>query len=292
MKYSIFNSNLEVSVLSSGAEITSIKSKKLGNEYMWNGDSNVWGSQAPVLFPIIGSLKNGECTIDENTYKIPKHGFIRNNENLQLKSKTDAELVFQLNYSEETLSMFPYKFSFTISFKLTNNSLRVSHKIINLDNTAIHFALGGHPAFKCPVNENENYNDYYLEFSENENSSTTLLSPNGLLSDKKEKVLNNTNILKLNGDLFNNDALILKDLVSRQVSLKSKKSKQVLTVSYHDFPYLGLWAKPQAPFICIEPWIGTADHENTDGDYLKKDSLVCLPKNKTFSAEYIITIDE
>ena len=136
------------------------------------------------------------------------------------------------------------------------------------------------------------YSDYYLEFEKKENSSTNMLSSNGLILDDKEPLIKDTNILNLNDDLFNNDALILKDLVSRKVNLKSHKSKQVITVSYEDFPYLGLWAKPQAPFVCIEPWIGTADHEDTEGDFLKKDRLICLPKGEIFNAEYIITIDE
>jgi galactose mutarotase-like enzyme len=163
---------------------------------------------------------------------------------------------------------------------------------MNLDDKTIYFHLGGHPGFKCPINEGENYSDYYLEFEHEENAATTLLSANGLISDDTKQILNNTNILPFTPNLFDNDALIFKDLKSRKVSLKSHKSNQILTVKFPDFNYLGIWAKPNAPFVCIEPWLGIADHENTDGDFLKKDKLISLVESEVFEAEYIVEIVE
>lgn len=292
MTHSIFNSHFKVDVLSKGVEISSIKSQKTGKEYMWEANPDIWGSHAPVLFPAIGSFKNKECTIDGVTYQIPKHGFIRHNEAIQLKNKTSDTLEFELEYSPATFKIYPYKFRFNISFQLKGNQLIVLHRVENLDANDIFFCLGGHPAFKCPVNEGEVYSDYYLEFEHEENAATTLLSSNGLISDQTRPILTNTNILPLRNDLFNDDALIFKDLKSRKVSLKSHQSNQVLTVTYPDFEYLGIWAKPNAPFVCIEPWLGIADHENTDGDFLKKDGLITLPKGETFTAEYVIKIEE
>lgn len=292
MKHTITNNHFQVSVQQKGTELCSIKSLKTRKEYMWNANPEIWGSYAPVLFPAIGSFKNGECTIKNKTYKIPKHGFIRHNESIILKSKTETELNFQLDYFDETLAIYPYKFRFNIIFKLEDNKLIVSHKVINLDNQKIYFHLGGHPAFKCPVNDGEDYSDYYLEFEYEETISTTLLSQNGLISDETKSVLNNTNTLPLHKNLFDNDALIFKDLKSQKVSLKSHKSNQVLTISFSDFPYLGIWAKPNAPFVCIEPWIGIADHDDTDGDFLKKDKLIGLPKGEIFEAKFIIEIEE
>ena len=292
MKYSISNAHLQVSVLSTGAEIASIKSKTTNTEFMWQADPAIWGSHAPVLFPAIGSFKNGKCTINGKEYAIPKHGFIRHNKNLVVIKKTETKLHLSLNYSEKTLAVFPYKFRFHISFELLGSRLMVSHKVENLDNKEIHFSLGAHPAFNCPVNEDEEYTDYYLEFEKTENASRTLLSENGLISDRTALVLDNTNVLNLTPTLFNEDALIFKTLKSKQVSLKSRKSNQKITVSFSDFDYLGIWAKPNAPFVCIEPWLGIADHENTDGDYLKKDGLISLPKGEEFTAEYSIEIEE
>lgn len=290
MQHSISNSYLQVSVLSKGTEISSIKSKETGVEYMWNADSNIWNSHAPVLFPIIGSLKNNECNINGKTYKIPKHGFVRNNEAIILINRTDEELNFQLDYSEQSLRMFPYKFRFNISFQLQGHKLIISHRVENLDSKEMFFSLGAHPGFKCPLNEGESYEDYYLEFEKKENAVTSLLSADGLITDQTKQVLSDANKLPLNPELFNNDALIFKALNSQQVSLKSHKSNHCITVDYSDFDYLGLWAKPNAPFICIEPWLGIADHENSDGDFLKKDGLISLPESQVFNAQYSIEI--
>ncbi|MDA3894180.1 MAG: aldose 1-epimerase family protein [Salinivirgaceae bacterium] len=292
MKHSISNDYLHVSVLGKGTEISSIKSTKTGREYMWDANPEVWGSHAPVLFPAIGSFKNDKCTINGTAYKIPKHGFVRNNEAIVLKKRTSDRLNFQLDYSEQTLQIFPYKFQFNISFQLIGTKLLIAHRVENLDSKEMFFSLGAHPGFKCPVNEGEAYEDYYLEFEKEENATTTLLSENGLITDKTKQVLTDTRILPLHSELFSKDALIFKKLKSRKVSLKSHKSDQVLTLSYSDFSYLGIWAKPNAPFVCIEPWLGIADHENTDGDYLKKEGLISLAIGEVFKAQYSIEIDD
>lgn len=292
MKHTITNNFFQVAIQHKGAELCSIKSVKTGKQYMWNANPEIWGSYAPVLFPAIGSLKNDECTIDGKIYKIPKHGFIRHNENLIVNSKTETEIDFQLDYSDETLAIYPYKFQFHIIFRLIDNQIIVSHKVINLDAQSIYFHLGGHPAFKCPINEKEDYSDYYLEFEQPETVATTLLSQNGLISDKTQLMLENTKILPLHRYIFDNDALIFKNLKSRKVHLKSHQSNQVLSINFEGFPYLGIWAKPNAPFVCIEPWIGIADDEATNGDFLKKDKLIELGKGKTFTAQYSIEIDE
>ena len=292
MNHTISNLQLQVIVLNKGTEIASIKSKSTEKEYIWQADPAIWGSHAPVLFPAIGSFKNDMCTINGKEYCIPKHGFIRHNENIVLKKRTTTSLHFELECSEETLKIYPFKFKFYITFELNKSKLVVSHKVENLDDGEIFFSLGAHPAFNCPINEGEVYSDYFLEFEKTEHASRTLLSQNGLISNRTELVLDNTNVLNLTPNLFNEDALIFKTLKSKRVSLKSRKSNQVLTVSYSDFNYLGVWAKPNAPFVCIEPWLGIADHENTDGDYLKKDGLISLPKGKIFEAKYSIEIEE
>lgn len=292
MQFTISNSQLQVSVKAKGTEICSIKSLQTEKEFMWQADPNIWSSHAPVLFPAIGSFKNDVCSIEGNEYAIPKHGFIRHNEDIVLSNTAETSLHFTLAHSEKTHAVYPYKFRFHILFELEGNKLIIKHKVENLDQKEIHFALGAHPAFKCPLNEGEQYSDYYLEFEEAEHGKRTLLSSSGLISDRTELVLDNTKVLNLTPDLFNDDALIFKKLKSKKVSLKSRKSKQTLTVSYSDFKYLGIWAKPNAPFVCIEPWLGIADHENTDGDYLKKDGLISLPIGDTFEAEYAIKIEE
>lgn len=292
MQHTISNDFLSISVLQKGAEICSIKSKYSGLEYMWGADSAIWGSHAPVLFPAIGAIKNKEAMINGKVYNVPRHGFIRHNESLHLKNSSPNELLFQLDYSEETLSVYPYKFSFQIGFRLENHTLTVSHKVINLDDQDIFFCLGGHPAFNCPMHKHEQYEDYFLEFEEAEHASTTKLSVDGLITNRTEPIIQNSKVLNLKTDLFDQDALIFKDLKSSKISLKSTKSDQSLTLDYRDFAYLGIWAKPDAPFVCIEPWNGMADHENTDGDFTQKEGIVSVGAHENFRAAYSITIDE
>lgn len=292
MKHSISNDHLQISVQANGAEISSIKTPKSGREYMWDAQPEIWGSHAPVLFPIIGALKNDSYVVDDQSYMLPKHGFVRYNENIELKNRTHDRLNFQLDYSDDTLKVYPFKFQFNINFHLVGNKLIVTHKVKNLDEKSIYFALGAHPGFKCPLNDGENYDDYYLEFENEEEAEITLLSESGLISENTRLVLDKSNKLPLSKGLFKEDALIFKELKSRKVSLKSEKSDQILTMRFADFNYLGLWAKPNAPFVCIEPWIGIADHEDTDGDFLKKDGLINLAVGGVFTAQYSIEIEE
>jgi len=292
MNYSISNNQLEVKVLKKGAEICSIKSQKTGKEYIWEANPDIWARHAPVLFPIVGALKNNQCIIDGAHYTIPKHGFIKDNESAKLKNKTNDKLNLQFDYSEKTLKIFPYKFRFNICFQLKENKLIISHIVENLDSKTMLFALGAHPGFKCPFHTGEKYDDYYLEFECKENAATAFVSKEGLITKDTKQLLNDTSKLPLNTDMFNNDVLIFKELKSRKVSLKSHKSDETITIEYKDFPYLGLWAKPNAPYICIEPWIGINDYENSTGDFSKKDGIINLPASKIFKAQYSIEIKE
>lgn len=291
MNHTISNDCLQVRIQSKGAELSSIQSKKTGIEYIWQADPTIWASHAPVLFPIIGLLKENSCTINGSSFQIPKHGFVRHNENLKVIAKTSTSISLQLEFSIQTLKMYPYKFKFVISFELKDNQLVVSHLVQNNDSDNIFFSLGAHPGFNCPLHKGANYSDYYLEFEHSENEETVLISDKGLVTNETRPILNGHK-LKLRPDLFDDDALIFRNLASRKVSLKSAQYDEVVTVEYQDFPYLGIWAKPNAPFVCIEPWLGIADHEDSDGDFLKKEGLLTLPKGEIFRAKYAIFIEE
>ncbi|MGM0390150.1 MAG: aldose 1-epimerase family protein [Bacteroidota bacterium] len=286
----IKNDFLSVGVLSKGAELCSIKNLKTDKEYIWQANPKIWGSHAPNLFPIIGALKNGEFFFNNKAYQLPKHGIIRNNGNIELKEKNPDSLIFNLIYSEETLKNYPFKFDFEIRFQLQEKTLTVSHKITNLDDKPMYFSVGGHPAFNAPIYEGETYEDYYLEFDRNLDLNTWLLNEEGLISAETKPVLQNDNKIQLHKNLFDKDALIFKNIQSKKVALKSKKSGTVLTVEYNDFKDLGIWAKPGAPYVCIEPWLGYADVEETTQDIRTKEGIIEIMPSKDFSASYAITI--
>lgn len=285
------NDKLKIVVKKIGAELCKIASVKNKTDFMWDAKPNVWGSFAPNLFPIVGALKDDTYIYENESYSLPKHGFIRHNENIKLVEQTTNSLTFKITHDDELLKKYPFKFEFYITYQLIDNMLEVKHTIKNSDEKPMYFSVGGHPAFKCPVFDNEDYNDYTLEFEHIENSETHLINmENGLISSKTKPIFNHTNKLPLKHDLFNEDALVFKDLKSRKVTLKSNKNGEILTVNYPDFNYLGIWAKPTGNYVCIEPWLGIADNENTNQDFKTKEGIIKLDANNTFTASYTIEI--
>lgn len=289
-KHSIENEFLKISVLETGAELCSIYHKKNGKEYIWQADPEIWSSHAPNLFPIIGVIKDGKYFYEGKEYSVPKHGFIRHNDKIRLKERSEHQLVFELLYSEETLEMYPFKFDFRIAFTLNEKSLEVNHHIINLDEKPIYFSLGGHPAFNILHFENEKIEDYSLEFDREMDLNTYLLNDDGLVSSQTKAVLKNEKTIKLSSKTFNQDALIFKDIRSKKVNLISQENGKILTMEYKDFNNLGIWAKPGAPYVCIEPWLGIADVEGTDQNLKNKEGIIELEPKKEFNADYTIHI--
>jgi len=289
--YTLENRKLKIGIKKIGAELSQISSVKNINEFMWDADPAIWANHAPNLFPIIGALKEDSYRFENKKYAMTKHGFIRNNKDIALHEKTNDSLTFKLSQNEITLKSYPFKFEFYITYKLTDNKIDIIHTVKNCDEQRLYFSLGGHPAFKCPVYENENYEDYVLEFEHDENSVRHLINmETGLISSKTKPVFNNSNKIPLTHDLFNEDALIFKDLKSRKVTLKSDTYGAILSISYKEFPYLGIWAKPNGNYVCIEPWLGIADHEDTNQELKTKEGILSLEANKSFTASYTIEI--
>lgn len=286
------NELLRLSVNPTGAELSAITSVNHQTEFMWNGNPDVWNGIAPVLFPIVGGLKNNTFLHHGKTYQLPRHGFVRRNTSVEVHEITQDKLTFKLASGQELLKSYPFQFEFYTSFQLKENTIIVSHNVKNTDHQDMYFSLGAHPAFKCPVYPNETYSDYHLEFEFEEHSKTHLLDPeSGLLNNQTELVLNNTSKLPLNYHLFDKDALIFKDLKSKKVTLTSKNKGPILSVSYQDFPYLGIWAKPNADYVCIEPWLGVADNVNSNQLLKDKEAIIKLAPNKSFEARYAITVE-
>ena len=291
-KITIKNEDFKVSVKETGAELCSFKSLKSGKEYIWQADPDIWASHAPNLFPIIGCLKDDAFIFKEREYNCPKHGFIRNNSDVKIVDQTDNSLTFGMSYSNDTLKIYPFRFEFRIKYTLNENRLKVEHIITNHGDEEMLFSVGGHPGFTCPLNKNESYHDYYLEFDKPDVSQTWQVQMNGLIAKDTLPVFDKPGIINLYSHIFDNDALVFKDLNSRKVSLKSRKSNQVLTVGFEDFPYLGIWAKPDAPYVCIEPWLGIADSADTDRNFETKEGVLKLQPKGAFTASYFISVEE
>lgn len=290
MVYSLENSSIKITASTHGGEIHSITSKDDGTEYLWNGNPEYWKYHAPILFPIVGKVLDSKYKVDGKTYELPQHGLARTSE-FELISQTEDELIFQLDYSEESLKIYPYKFSLNAIYYLEENTVSVTYSVRNLDNKRIYFSIGAHPAFMCPINKDDKLEECYFQFNEKETSDKRILTEEGYLSHNKDKCLNSTDTLMLSKELFNDDALIFDDLKSDKITIRSKNNDKALIVDFEDFPYMGLWApKDGAPFVCIEPWFGHADYEDFKGEFSEKEGVVSLEVGKEFNCTYEITV--
>ena len=285
----IENDFLKVTIRNKGGEMTSLYNKASGVEQLWQGDPNIWPWHAPNLFPVVGGLINNELLVDGKAYKMERHGFNRQLELLLIESN-EVSARFSLPHSDHTLAVYPYKFDFQIHYDLIDNALRVTYKVINQQREPIYFSVGGHPAFNVPFNKGENYEDYYLEFEVDEKLEKHMLSAQGFFTGEKQPVKLNGKKLPLTRDMFKDDAWVFKNLRSREMTIKSTKHDQTLAVEFPHFNYVGIWAKPGADFLCIEPWLGCADTEGKHVDITQKEAIQQLKYGHVFEAAFYISI--
>ena len=280
---------LKIQTKKLGAELTSVQYN--GKEMLFQGakvlDSNgniYWKRQAPILFPIVGQLKNSQTQIEDKKYEMSQHGFARDMDFEEI-SKTENEHHYILKYNEETLKKYPYKFELHIIYEIIGDTLTVTYKVKNIDYKTIYFGLGGHPAFNCNYNNGE----YEIAFSEQEDEIEFLKLKNGLIDTEKAQNILQDNKIYLKEDTFDNDAVIMKNLKSNKVILQNHETNQkILELDFTGFPYLALWSKKGAPFVCIEPWQNTADRIDSTQIYKDKENVIELPKDKEFECKYSI----
>ena len=291
--YKLKNDLLNISIQHEGAELCNIRSATSHLEFLWQADPEIWGSHAPNLFPIIGALKDNTYYFNSKAYSMPKHGFLRRNTNFEVIAQSKTEITFKLSTNEQLKTIYPFDFEFLLTYELIDNVLHLHHTVKNTDHKTIYFSLGGHPAFNCPLYNDETYTDYILDFERSESCESHILDiPTGLVTEKTKSVFTEAQYIQLKPDLFDEDALIFKNLQSRKVTLKHKQKGNVLSVKFEGFPYLGIWAKPNAPYVCIEPWLGIADAETTDQQFIDKEGIVALQAHTIFKATYSIEIDK
>ncbi len=283
MQTEIRSNLLTVKINSFGAEVCSVKNNS-EVEFIWQADKDVWARHAPVLFPIVGKLKDNFFIHEEIRYGLPQHGFARDCE-FELTEKKEDGCTFQLIANSETKSKFPFDFTFHISYLIIENTLETQYKIINPSRQTIYFSVGAHPGFNCPLLPTEKFEDYYLEFESGSFSKTQL--NNGLRTDAKTVLKLNDQKLFLTKELFDTDALVFENQQINSISLCSSVSKQKITIKCKGWPYFGIWAKKgNQQFVCLEPWYGIADHENSINELSKKNGVIQLAANSEFKAQF------
>lgn len=282
MNTTISNSTISISVKHAGAELFSLQDNN-NKEYIWEGNPDFWGKHSPVLFPIVGTLKNNTYTIEGKAYELPRHGFARDME-FQLIDKTENSLTFSLEFTAETLKKYPFEFELQLIYTLENSSLHLEYKVINKSSSKMPFSIGAHPAIALPGN----FENYSLQFEKEETLKYYLLE-NDLISNRTKVLETRDNKVPLNYKLFENDALIFKTLNSKSLTILEEE-KPYVQVDFKDFPSLGIWTKDKAPFICIEPWLGYSDTDENSGELSEKEGIIILESNQTFSSKFSITL--
>lgn len=283
--FQIENETLRVAIDANGAELKSVLSKTFNLEYLWGADPAYWAKTSPVLFPIVGALKDNTYSYEGQAYHLSRHGFARDHV-FNVKQQRGDSIIFSLESSEDTLAVYPFPFILSIIYSLAGNELTVEYRVQNTGHTSMFFSVGGHPAFKVPLVEGTRYEDYKLVFEKEETAGRWPISKEGLIEKSPAPLLQHTRTLPLSKELFSQDALVLKHLQSQWVQLASDKTEHGLRFSLAGFPYLGLWAATGADFVCIEPWCGIADAVDANGQLADKEGIVQLQPGASFSRQW------
>lgn len=266
------NNNLYVEIAETGAEIRKVTF--CGKDRFWNGDEKYWTGVSPVLFPICSGLPDDKFTFQNKEYTLCKHGFARKSV-FKVEKADDTSATFLLKDSPETLLSYPWHFELRITYTLSGNNIEVDYNVKNTSENTMYYSIGSHEAYLC---ENT-IEDYDVIFEKPE----TLLAyelEGALLSGKTIPILENQNVLPLLDKYFEVDALVFKDVKSRFVTLKNRKTNQTVSVKFEGFDYLLLWHKYGAPYMCIEPWAGISSTKGDSLDITQKEGIIKLDSGK------------
>ena len=278
------NDFLTVEVSTAGAELQSIRTND-GTEYLWQADPAYWAKHSPILFPICGGLVDGYYTLNGKKYELEKHGFARHKE-FSIVS-TDAEYAeLMITDSEDTYPSYPFHFEFKVSFKLDGKTLKIDFTVVNLSPSTMYYSCGSHEGYNLPsgidgarliFEKPEILKDYEVE--------------GGILGRSYNVIGDGSDTLVLDRKYFEIDAIILKELNSRSLTVCDKNGARKIRVDFPDFERLLIWQACGAPFVCIEPWTGLPDlYGSTDRAIENKPSISSLEAGATRTHTHSITI--
>ncbi len=281
MNQRIENENLRVEIKEHGAELTSVKNRR-GYEFIWQGDKRFWAKQCPVLFPICGRLYDKKYRYEGKTYEMESHGFASRSD-FKSEKKSETEAVFTLTENEETLRQYPFRFVFSVIYRLEGDCLVTEYKVENPDTKPMYFNFGSHEAYRTEGQ----FSDWSIEFEKKEDLYVKVQPKLGFLNGERKLYRAGVKDLVMGAEHFAEDTLILDGLQSKSVTLKHKEEK-VVTVFFEGFENLLVWTIVGAPYLCIEPWNGLPDFYGFDGDLSDKRGIVRLDGGKSFSMAHKI----
>ena len=278
---------LSAAIDSFGAELTSLYDEENADELIWQRDPAVWAGSAPILFPVIGRMSNGGYCWRNKPWKMPLHGLVRKQEWL-IEEQAPDHVVFRTTSGEFTGRFYPGEYTFDASVRVAGRGLQVSYQITNTGGEEMLFSLGSHPGISLPMG-GTCLEDYFVEFNRQENCALHRLTPAGLLAARPEKILNGRVCFPLTKDLFQNDALFLLNIESDEINVRNRLTGRSVTVQTGGAPDLGIWSRPGAAYVCVEPWFGHDDFETHDGILEHKAGMIELPPGESFSCGYGIS---
>ncbi len=280
MFYKIENEYLTCEICDeNGAQLHSLKSKKNGKEYMWYGTPEIWSSQAPILFPIIGRLLDDKFRYKGKEYSLLKHGLSRRMP-FKVEECNGAKAVFSLESDENTLKSYPFDFKLTATFELIGNSLKNTLTVENKTDGEIYFSLGAHPGFNCAIGDK-------IEFEKEETLCTERIDKDSYVINQDFPLIENSREIEITKHIFVPDCLILSGLNSKKLRIKGENEVEF---TFGDCPFLGIWAKPGAPYVCIEPWWGLDDSRDYKDDISQKRGIQRLDKGGKFEYAWSVEI--
>jgi galactose mutarotase-like enzyme len=285
----IKNAAWAAKIAEQGAELKSLVNAATGQEYMWQADPAWWAGTAPVLFPVIGGLKEGVYTYEGKQYKLPSHGFAR--ASLFTVTRTEADSAeLTLTSSPATRESYPFDFSLKVSFVLERAGLAVRYDVANTGSARMYFSIGSHPAFAMPFAGGALEN-YYVLFEREEQMVRWFFKDGIIPAGKTEEALENSRVLGLSRSSFDQGIMIFKNPASHEFSIVNSKNSRAIRVITGGVPYVGVWTKPGgAPFLCIEPWHGIPDMSDCSGNIAEKEGIMSLEPRGSFSTGYRVEI--
>jgi len=269
-----------------GAELSSLRDAD-GNELMTDADPAFWRGRAPILFPIVGRLNDDVLWVGGESYRMEKHGFARRSA-FDLAESSATHALFRMTDSAETRAHYPFAFLLEIGFAVERTMLTMTAKIGNPADTPLLASFGWHPAFAWPLPYGAPREEHRIVFEHPEPDMVRGLEPGGLIAeDRPTPVVGDT--LALADALFERDALIWNPIHSQRLRYGASSGPQ-LDIAFPDTPRLGIWTKPGARYVCIEPWHGIADSVGFQGEFRDKPGVFEVAPGATWACEMRVTL--
>lgn len=288
--YELKNEQITLAIESKGAEMKSLKCNETGLEYLWHADPAFWGRTSPVLFPVVGNYKDKTTYYEGKPITLSQHGFARDTE-FELVSQNEDTIWFTMNSTEETYALYPFHFRLSVGYKIEANKVTVLWKVENPDEKVLHFSIGAHPAFNCPLKAEEKQEDYFLFFDTDKPLESSIIGADGFVTEETEFFHTEGGKLAITANLFDNNTMVIEHDQTHEISLLTPEGREYVKVTY-TAPLVGIWTpiEKNAPFICIEPWYGRSDRASFNQQLAEREYGQKLAQGEIFEASYQIEV--